>query len=69
MLLSLRSKIISECGHAILDAMIQDEDLLAGIGRVHQFSEATLDEAGTKEMLMALRKGPALHLKNHAYEY
>ena len=35
MLLSLRSKIISECGHAILDAMIQDEDLLAGIGRVN----------------------------------
>ena len=69
MLLSLRSKITSECGHAILDAMIQDEDLLAGIGRVHQFSEATLDADGTKEMLMALRKGPALHLKNHAYEY
>ena len=69
MLLSLRSKITSECGHAILDAMIQDEDLLEGIGQVHQFSEATLDEAGMKEMVMVLRKGPALHLKNHAYEY
>ena len=22
-----------------------------------------------KEMVMVLRKGPALHLKNHAYEY
>ena len=32
-------------------------------------SEATLDEAGMKEMVMVLRKGPALHLKNHAYEY
>jgi len=69
MLLSLRSKMTSKCGHAILDAMIQDDALLEGIGRVHQFSEATLDAAGTKEMLMALRKGPALHLKNHAYEY
>ena len=49
--------------------MIQDEDLLDGIGRVHLFADANLDEAGTKEMLMALRKGPALHLKNHAYEY
>eukprot|EP01052_Picozoa_sp_SAG31_P029189 SAG31_NODE_2882_length_4955_cov_22.807455_2_plen_167_part_00 len=69
MLLSLRSKISSERGHVILDAMIQDDALLKGIGRVHQFYEAELDSKGKEEMVMELRKGPAQHLKSHAYEY
>jgi hypothetical protein len=69
MLLSLRSKISSECGHAIIDTMMQDDALLQGIGRVHQFSEANLDEIGEKDMIMAMRKGPGQHLKSHAYEY
>ena len=69
MLLSLRSKIDSQCGHAVLDAMIQDDELLEAIGKVHQFSEANLDEAAKEVMMRWLRKGPSSHLKNHAYEY
>eukprot|EP01046_Picozoa_sp_COSAG06_P008191 COSAG06_NODE_411_length_16063_cov_12.216738_16_plen_1127_part_00 len=70
MLLSLRSKITTECGHAVLDSMIQDEDFLAGIGLVHQITEATLDAAGTKEMLKAIQQGGVSKLlKNNAYEY
>ena len=69
MLLSLRSKITSECGQHIIDIMIQDDALLEGIGRVHQLHSAVLDDKTRDEMVMELRKGPSQHLKNHAYEY
>lgn len=69
MLLSLRSKITCECGHSIIDCMIQDDALLKGIGRVHQLHSATLDPTLKEEMVMELRKGPGQHLKDHAYEY